>query len=496
MPLRTDLERKLLHSSAWNALSYGGTQILTFLLMIVLARLLTPLDFGVVTLASLPLLALGYLQESGLGAAVIRRRTDVERAAATQLVFALVTSVALYVISFACAPLLARLFSQPALTSAFRVLALTLIVRGAMAVPATLLERDLAFDKRARGDVLGIFTQAVISIACAVAGLGVWSLVAGQMANVVVQASVYWILAPFRPSPFLASWSMLRELGRYGRHVTASNLLLLVNDNADNAVIGRLVGATSVGVYNLAWRLSNLPATQVSFIISRVTFAVYSSLQDDLDQFRAVFLTTLRRIAFLSIPLSLGILVAAKPIVIAVFGEQWKPAVVPLQVLAIFGVSRTLAGATSAVFQASGRPQLNYQLGLWHGAVLFSSLYLLAPSYGIKGVAWAEVAASVATVVPCYYFALRILEMSSRELLSNLAMPGACSATVAVALLAAKVAARALGTVEELVILVVVGVVAYAVGMLTFGRGELSTIIATMRPRNTPDEPAAPPAKV
>jgi O-antigen/teichoic acid export membrane protein len=483
MPLRSDLERKLLHSSAWNALSYGGTQILTFLLMIVLARLLTPSDFGVVTLASLPLLALGYLQESGLGAAVIRRRDDVERAAGTQFVFAMLTSVVLYVASFAGAPLLARVFSQPALTSVFRVLALTLVVRGVMAVPATLLERDLAFDKRARGDVAGIVTQAVVSIACAAAGLGVWSLVAGQLANVVVQASVYWVLAPFRPSPSLASWSMLRELGRYGRHVTASNVLLLVNDNADNAVIGRLLGATSVGVYNLAWRLSNLPATQVSFIVSRVTFAVYATLQDDLDQFRAVFLTTLRRVAFLSIPLALGILIAAEPIVVGIFGEPWKPAVVPLQVLAIFGMSRTFAGVTAAVFQASGRPQLNYQLGLWHSLVLFSSLYLLARPYGVEGVAWAEVAASLATVVPCFYFAIRILELPLRGLLADLVMPAACSAAVAVALLATRAGVAPLSAILQLVSLVVVGLAVYCGAMLTFGRSELSTIIQALRVR-------------
>jgi O-antigen/teichoic acid export membrane protein len=483
MPLRSDLERKLLRSSAWNAVGYGGTQILTFLLMIVLARLLTPHDFGLVTLASLPLLALGFLQESGLGAAVIRRRTDVERAAATQLVFSMTTSLLLYAVSFAAAPLLARIFSQPGLTSVFRVLALMLIVRGAIVVPGTLLERDLAFDKRARGDVAGIATQAVLSIACAAAGLGVWSLVAGQIANVVVQGSVYWALSPFRPSPRLASWSMFRELGSYGRHITASNVVLLVNDNADNAVIGRLLGATSVGVYNLAWRLSNLPATTVSFIVSRVTFAVYSTLQDDADQFRQVFLTTLRRMAFLSIPISIGILIAAEPLVVGIFGAPWKPAVVPLQVLAVFGMSRTLAGATSAVFQASGRPQLNYQLGLWHSAVLFSSLYLLARPYGVRGVAWAEVAASVATMLPCYFFALRILELPLRELLAQLAKPAACSSAVAVALLGARVGVTALTPIVQFVILVLVGLAAYGAGMFAFGRSELTTIIQASRIR-------------
>jgi O-antigen/teichoic acid export membrane protein len=306
----------------------------------------------------------------------------------------------------------------------------------------------------------------------------VWSLVAGQIANVVAQCSVYWAFSPFRPSPRLASWTMLRELGRYGRHITASNVILLVNDNADNAVIGRLAAAADVGVYNLAWRLSNLPATTFSFVVSRATFAMYSALQEDLDQFRAMFLTTLRRIAFLSIPLATGILIAADPIVVGIFGERWRLAVVPLQVLAIFGMSRSFAGATAAVFQASGRPQLNTQLGIWHSVVLFSSLYLLARPYGIRGVAWAEVAASVATVIPCYFFALRILELPLRQLLSEIAKPAACSVCVAAALLAAEmgVGVTALESIAELGVLVVVGAAVYGAGLLTFGRDELRTI--------------------
>jgi PST family polysaccharide transporter len=151
---------------------------------------------------------------------------------------------------------------------------------------------------------------------------------------------------------------------------------------------------------------------------------------------------------------------------------------VPLQVLAIFGMSRSFAGATAAVFQASGRPQLNTQLGIWHSVVLFSSLYLLARPYGIRGVAWAEVAASVATVIPCYFFALRILELPLRQLLSEIAKPAACSVCVAAALLAAEmgVGVTALESIAELGVLVVVGAAVYGAGLLTFGRDELRTI--------------------
>lgn len=483
MAVRSELDRKLIRSSAWVALSSGGTQVVALLVLVVLARLLTPHAFGLIALASLPLVALSYLQESGLTLAVIRRQTDVERAAATQLVFGFCSSVLLYAGSFLGAPLLARLFSQPELTRVLRVLALTLVLRGLTAAPGALLERELAFDKRARGDVAGALAQGIVSVASAVAGFGVWSLVAGQLANQAVQGACYWALAPFRPSPRLASWPMLRDLGRFGRHVAASNVLVLVNDNADNALIGRLLGASSVGLYNLAWRLANLPAIQIAFIVSRATFPVYSTVRDDLAEFREIFRATLRRISFLSIPVAVGLLVAAHPIVVGVFGERWHAAIGPLQALVLFGMIRTLAGVTSSVFQASGRPQLNYQLGLLEMAALFGMMYLLAPTYGINGVAWAQVISGASTMLPCYFFALRILELPLADLVADLAKPAACAAVVAVALLAALAAIHSLHAGAQLAVLITVGTAAYAATILTLGRSELRTIVGAFRAR-------------
>jgi PST family polysaccharide transporter/lipopolysaccharide exporter len=481
MPTHEEIDRKMIRSSAWVALSSGGSQAITFAVMIVLARLLTPSSFGLVALASIPLFFLSYLQESGLGAAVIRRRTDVEHAAATQFVFATLVSVVLYAVSFAVAPLGARLFSEPQLTSVFRVLSLILIIRGLTATAAALLDRELAFAQRARGELGGSFVQSAVAVAMAVSGFGVWSLVGGQLAGAAVQGAIWWFVAPFRPSPMLASWRMLRELARYGRHITIGNVLGLVTDNADNAVIGRLLGAASVGVYNMAWRLANLPAVEISFIVGRVTFPLYATLQDDLPAFRRVFLTTLRRVTFVSIPVAFGILLAAEPLVIGIFGEKWRAAVAPLQILAVFGIVRTFAGITGAVFQACGRPQLIYWIGLGHAAVLFSMLFLLAPSHGVEGVAVAEVTAAVASAIPSYIFTIRTLDLGAHDFVSALERPLACTAAVAVAILGARAATNGAQAAVQLAAVAGVGTVVYAASMLTFGRSELRTITAAFR---------------
>lgn len=481
-----ELDRAIVKSSAWNALGSGGTQLVTFGVMILLARLLTPHAFGLVALASLPLLAFAYLQESGLSAAVIRYRGDVERAAATQLVFSTLVSLALYAVAFAGAPLLAHFFSQPALTGVFRVLAIGVVLRGLSQVPGAILERELAFDKRARGDVAGVLVQAALSVSLAFAGAGVWSLVAGQLANLAVVSLVYWIVAPLRPSPRRASWQLLRELGSFGRHVAVNNVVLLVQDNADNVVIGRLLNAAAVGVYQLAWRLANLPAIEIGIIFGRASFAAYSSVRDDLSEFRRIFLVTVTRVSFLSMPVAAGIAVAAEPLILGVFGERWRAAVVPLRILAILGWSRTLSGLTAPVFQAAGRPQVNYQIGVFHLVVLAALLALLARPYGVEGVAWADAGASVASMIPCYVVALRILEVPLSDVLQSIGRPAGAAAAVAVALLVVRAALSGMSAGPQLIVLLVTGVAVFSLTMITFGRDELRTIVGAFRTSAAP----------
>src|SRR5262249_18594584 len=158
------------------------------------------------------------------------------------------------------------------------------------------------------------------------------------------------------------SWPLLRELGRYGRHITAGNLIGFVDANIDTATVGRIVGAAGVGYYNLAWRLSNLPATGIAYIVGRVMFPAYATMQNDRAAFRDAFLTNIRRVALVALPVGVGILLCADPLVVGLFGARWEPAVWPLRILAVFGILRAFAGSTGAVFQAAGRPQLVFQL--------------------------------------------------------------------------------------------------------------------------------------
>jgi O-antigen/teichoic acid export membrane protein len=475
------LDRRLVRGSAWLALSYGGSQVVSLGATAVLARLIAPAAFGLVALASIVTVALGMLQESGLTLAVIHRRTDVESAAASAFVFMVALGAVLYGAAVGLSPVAAWAFHQPRLTTIMPVLMILLPLRALGNIPGALIERSIAFGARARGELAGVFVQAAVSIPLAALGFGVWSLVFGQLANQAVQTVVFWLLAPFRPQPRLADWKMLRELGRFGRHVTAGNLVGLVDGNLDTIAAGRLVGAAGVGYYSLAWRLCNLPATGLAYIVGRVMFPAYATLQDDLETFRETFLTNLRRVALVSLPTGLVILFAAHPIVVGVFGAEWEPAVTPLRILAVFGIVRSFAGATGAVFQAAGRPQLVFQISLWHLLVLAIGLVALAPTHGIVGVAVAVAIAAPASALPSYWFVLRILELPLSRLVSDLARPVAASVPLAASLLALPHLTSGFAAGRQLGAMLGVAGVVYAASVAIVNRRDVQTITAAFR---------------
>jgi O-antigen/teichoic acid export membrane protein len=475
------VDRKLVRGSAWLALSYGGSQIVSFVIAAIIAHFVAPSAFGLVALASVAIAALTTLQESGLGLAVIQRRTDIERAAGTAFVFTATAGFVLYGAAFGIAPFLAHVFLQPRLTDVLRVLALLLIIRGLGVVPGALIERDLVFARRAKGELGGTIVQALVAVPLALSGFGVWSLVAGQLAGQVVQSVTFWRVTPLRPSPHLFSFGTLRELGRYGRHLTAANIVYFVEQNIDTATVGRLLRAADVGYYNMAWRLANLPATGISYIVGRVMFPTYATLQHDKPAFRDAFLTNVRRVALVSLPVGVGILLAAQPIVVGLFGERWEPAVAPLRVLALYGLLRAFSGTTAPVFQAAGKPQLVFLLGVCHLAVLCAALFTLTRPFGLVGAASSVVLAGATTLIPAYWLALRVLSLSLRELVANVKRPAVCSLPLALCLLAILVSTDGLAAGLQLALLVGCGVAVYTGAALSLARSELRAIAAAFR---------------
>jgi O-antigen/teichoic acid export membrane protein len=475
-----DLDRIILRSSAWVALSWGGRNALSMLGAIVLARLLDPRAFGLVAIALTITTVLDYIQESGVGAALIQRRGDVKQAAASALVWSSCAGLTLGALCFAAAPWLARGFGAPAATNVIRAMSLLLVIRGVSIGPGSMLEREMNFRTRTFGELAAGFAQLGISLGMAVAGFGVWSLVVGQLAATAIQSTIVWLLAPWRPHPRDARLSLLREMLRYGRFVSLGNVLGLINRTLDNLVVGRVLGAGALGVYSIAYRLGDFPTGVVGYIVGRVMFPAYSRLQDDLGAFRAAFVQNMERVALLSLPASVALLVYAEPIVTVLLGGKWLAAVTPLRILAVYTIVRSFVSPTGAVFQAGGKPHL---VPLWAlpQSVLFPiGLIVLVPKFGVEGAAIAVLVSFSASGIPALRSCMRMLELRATTLLSKLLPLFVASALMGGAMeLTSRLRIR---PVESLGAGILVGGFVYIAAVAVLARPLLSAVWAGLRP--------------
>jgi O-antigen/teichoic acid export membrane protein len=476
-----ELDTKIMRSSAWAVLGFGGTNALSLVTTIVLARLLLPADFGLVSL-TLTLLAVAHLaQESGLGAALIVHKRDLRRAAASVLVFSPFVGLAMYSTIFALAPVFADLFHAPRLTNVLRVTALVVPLRGLAIMPQALLQRAMMFAPVAGMELAGGVTQAATAVALAAAGAGVWSLVAGQVAAAFAQLALAWWFTPVRPSPRDADWSTLRELARFGRHVGLANIINYGNSTAEGLVIGRVLGTRQLGFYSVASRLAQMPVSVLGNILGRGVYAAMAQVNEDVVAVKRIWLTNLQRLALLSVPSSIGIVFVARPLVEVMLGGTWKAAIVPLQILTLNGIVRTFSATSGEVFQAMHRAQYRVYVEVAHLVLIVPALIVGAKVHGITGVAAAVVLVNLATGLPVLVVLMRMLHVSRRELFSSIGRPAIGWALMAGALALMLPVVRSLSPAAALGALVAVGGGLYVAAVALFARDLVRTMWLSLR---------------
>jgi O-antigen/teichoic acid export membrane protein len=480
-----DLDTKIVRGSAWAVLGYGGTQVLSLVTMLVLTRLLLPEEFGVVALAIAVLAVAQIAQESGLGAALIVYRGELRPAAASVLVFSPVAALGLYVACFLAAPIAAWFFHEPQLTEVIRVLGLVLVLRGLTIMPLSLLERDLRFGPITAGELAAGIAQAAVAIGAALAGAGLWSLVLGQLAFALVKVVLAWVYAPLRPSPFEAERATLRELMRYGRHVGAANLINYGNANSEGIVVGRALGATDLGYYAIAARLGSMPVNVLGNILGRGVFAALARVRADAERFRAIWVENLQRLALFSVPAAIGIALVAEPLVLTLLGPTWKPAIVPLQLLALSSVVRTFSATAGEVFQAAMRPRLRVLSESVYLVLIVPSLVVGARGFGLTGAAASVLLVNVVFGLGLLYGMTRLTGLRVRELLRALARPAIGWGLLTLSVLAARPAVDGLSSAGQLVVLTSIGAAVYCLGLALLARDLVATMWVSLRGART-----------
>jgi len=457
----------------WLAWSRGVVQIASFLTTLMVARILSPADYGLMALASIWTSIMILLADLGLGPAIVQFK-DLDESELNTC-FWLTMSVALgsYLALYVSAPAIAAWFKKPALSAILRVVALGLPLVAARVVPDGLLRKRLAFDKLSQAEIAAVLTNIPVVLVLAWRGAGVWTLVAGSLVLLLVENIVIFWFVRWRPGLGAGS-KRLRDILRFSFATLGARASWAACQQSDTFVLGRVVGdALTLGYYSMAKQLANLPVEKVSVVIHQLAIPVMAGLQTDRTGMRRSFLRTLRFVAALTVPLCLGMAVMADDLVHFALGDKWLPAVPLIRALSLFAMLRSLDVLLPSVLLARYRAVYLFWWTMGALVIMPFAFWAGAASMGALGVAlgWLTVYPLIRLWIT--QVALRELEIRWSTLFRDLRPVIGAALMMGASMIAVRWALPGLTLVDRLTriaLVPTVGTFAYGAGILWLGR--------------------------
>ena len=363
--------------------------------MVVLARLLLPEDFGLVTLATLGVVLLTLFSGLGLGGTLLVRHDLDARAQGTVLTLFVATGVLLALLLAAGSPLIAALLGEPRLAEVLAALAVIVFLSGGVNwFYEALLQRELEFRARFVSQVVQSVANAAVAIPLAALGGGVWSLVGGQIAGTALYGASMIALAPYHVRPRFDA-TAARDVMRTGRGFLLQGVTGYLSQNTDYIVIGRVLGTREVGFYSMPYRLSELPYWSIADPVFRVTLPGFARMRERGEAVVPAFVSALRLVALACCPLGVLLSATADPFTRVVFGEKWLPMIGPLAVLGIWGAVRPIQATLTSLLNSLGHAGLVGVASMVELALIVPALVAAAAMGGTTGVALVVLASGV-----------------------------------------------------------------------------------------------------
>ena len=387
------IKKRATIGAIWAAVDRFGIVLLQFVINIVLARLLTPEDFGCIGMITIFVAVSQTLIDGGFGSALIQKKDATQQDFSTIFYWNILFSVFLYVILFSASPSIAAFFRMPQLTDILRVLGVVLLTNAFGLVQKVKLRKQLDFRKIAISNIGSNTIAAVIAIVMAHNGFGVWSLVWMQLFTSVIFGIFLWILAKWYPS-LIFSLDSLKRLFGYGGYLLITNVLQDFCTHLQGVVIGRKFSAVEMGLYSQAKKMDEVACLTFPNIIVQVVFPLYSELQNDLNRLRELLRQNTRVISFIIFPLMTLLIVIADQIIVFLFGEKWVDAVPYFQVLCIGGFFACLQNMNYYAIAAIGKSGTLFRWSFYKWGFLLT-LLLVSTKFGMNGVLVAMVVSNI-----------------------------------------------------------------------------------------------------
>ncbi len=475
-------DRALITGVAWTAGVRWLAQLVGWFATLLIARLLTPADYGIVGMATVYLGLVQLVTDLGIGGAIIQRRgLDADRIARLGG-FAALLGLASFLASTLAAGPIAAFYKHDEVKALIIVLSLGFVIGGIATVPRALMYRDLEFKALAWIEAAESVVMFGTTLTMALMGYGYWSLAGGTLAGKSVSTIAANVRRPHRiswPNPFKSIWDEVRM----GSQVAAATVAWYLYGNADFAVVGRMLGERPLGAYTFAWTLATIPVEKVAGLLQRVTFSAFAKVQDDRPALHRYLRVFTEALAFIAFPVSIGMAIVADGFVAVVLGPQWADAVAPLRLLCFYAGFRTIATLFPQLLMATNRAHLNLRFNLVALLIMPVIFWLGVQWKGAAGVAAGWIVGYPLVVVPLFMrTALNVVGMSATEYLTALWPALSGTAIMALGVMAVRsTLGSALPVVASLAIQIATGVLTFGAVALLLHRQRLRSYLSIVR---------------
>lgn len=448
----------------WSLVTRWSDRILGIVSISILARLLTPQDFGLVALATLTQGAIEVLFAFGFDWALVQHRAPTQAHYDAAWSIRLLCAVGSALLLSLAAPLVAWTFNEPRVIAVMLTLSVVILIRSLENPYMAALRRQMDFHKemvvRTTGKVAGLIAAALIAFTFNT----YWALPIGMLVSATAETASSYAVHRGRPAWGLAK---SRDLLRFSVWVLLSGIVLYIRERLGAAVVGRTLGNAPLAFFSLAQELSNLASSELSAPLNRVLFSTYSRAANDPDQIKDAFLLAAYSLWLIGFPATAGVALIAPELVLVLLGSQWIDAVPVLQLLCVANAVTLLVSSSGMVFLSANRGTTNLAIMSTSAAALLIALWLFVPTHGLQGAALAQVVSALAAVPITFLLLARVLPLAPRDLLRGLWRPSiGCAVMAATVVLARLVAEPADSELLTLIFCILMGAASYTVTVL------------------------------
>jgi O-antigen/teichoic acid export membrane protein len=426
----TGLKQKTLHGLSWSFVDNIAGSGIVFLVGLILARLLSPEEFGIIGMISIFIAISNSIVDSGFSNALIRKTDAKNIDYNTVFYFNLAIGIILYVILYLCSHIISSFFKEPVLIPVTRILGTILIINSLSIIQRTLFIKRVDFKIQTKISIISSVLSGISGIVMAFVGCGIWSLVAQQISRQIFNTFFLWVYSTWRPT-WEFSKTSFQELFGFGYKLLLSGLLDTAYRNIYYLIIGRFYTAEQLGQYTRAEQFNFIFSSNLTAVIQRVSYPVLSSIQDEEERLKSAYRKIIKTTMLISFACMLGLAAVAKPLLLILIGEKWLSAVFYLQIICFSGMLLPLHSLNLNILQVKGRSDLFLKLEIIKKIIavfpIVAGIFL-----GIKVMLWGSVCISVFAYYLNSHYSACLINYSTKEQIKDI-FPSFCISLIVAA---------------------------------------------------------------